>query len=55
MGLKSVLVRQPNDDEVAQCVNLYNELQASDGLSPQSAMTAVCLMLLNLNEFIYLD
>jgi hypothetical protein len=54
-GLRLILARQPRDDEIAQCAALLKDLQQQDGLSVEAAMNAVCLLMLNLNEFVYLD
>jgi hypothetical protein len=55
LGLRLLTLRQPSDAEVRRCLRLLDELQQRDGLSSEAAMNAVCLMMLNLNEFVYLD
>jgi hypothetical protein len=43
------------DDEVARGVALIDRLDDADGVSPGRAMELFCLLVLNLNEFAYLD
>ena len=49
------LVRDANDDEVARGVALIDTLEDTDGVGPGRALELFCLMLLNTNEFAYLD
>jgi hypothetical protein len=55
LGLRLILARQPRDDEIERCNKLCDDFQRIDGLSAEAAMNAVCLLMLNLNEFVYLD
>jgi hypothetical protein len=55
LGLRLVTLRQPTDGEIRRCLRLLDELQQNDGLSSDAALRAVCLLMLNLNEFVYLD
>jgi hypothetical protein len=55
LGLRVVSLRQPTDAEIRRCQKLFGDLKQHDGLSVEAAMNAMCLMLLNLNEFVYLD
>ena len=41
--------------EVARGVALVDALEEQDGVGPSRAVELYCLMVLNLNEFIYLD
>jgi mono/diheme cytochrome c family protein len=54
-ALEIALVRPARDDEVARGVALIERLDDADGVSPGRAMELFCLMVLNLNEFAYLD
>ena len=54
-ALEIALVRPVGDDEVARGVALIDRLDDADGVSPGRAMELFCLMVLNLNEFAYLD
>jgi hypothetical protein len=47
--------RPPNTEEVRRGVGLVEALRDHDGASPDHALNYFCLMVLNLNEFIYLD
>jgi len=49
------LVRPASDAEVARGVALVGDLGTKDGVGPGRAFELYCLMLLNLNEFAYLD
>jgi hypothetical protein len=48
-------VRPATDDEVARGVALVDRLETTDGVGPGRAFELTCLMILNLNEFCYLD
>jgi hypothetical protein len=54
-ALETALVRPATDAEVANGVALIDTLDDADGVSPGRAMELFCLMVLNLNEFAYLD
>jgi mono/diheme cytochrome c family protein len=54
-ALEIALVRPARDDEVARGVALVDTLESQDGVGPSRAVELFCLMVLNLNEFIYLD
>jgi hypothetical protein len=54
-ALEIALVRPITDKEVADGVALVDRLEDTDGVSPSRAMELYCLMVLNLNEFAYLD
>jgi hypothetical protein len=47
--------RQPSKAEVQRGVDLIQALQTEDGLSADASLTCFCLVVLNLNEFVYLD
>lgn len=55
LGLWRVLQRAPSDKEVARGVNLIRALQKENNFSRDEALRSYCVVLLNLNEFIYLD
>ena len=54
-GLELTLLRRPTPEETAEGVNLINDLQRLDGRDHDDAVACFCLVLLNLNEFVYLD
>ena len=54
-ALEIALVRPARDDEVARGVALVDALEEQDGVGPSRAVELYGLMVLNLNEFIYLD
>jgi len=54
-ALEIALVRPATDDEVADGVALIGRLEDIDGVPPSRAFELYCLMVLNLNEFCYLD
>ncbi len=54
-ALEIALVRPIHDDEVMRGVALVDVLESQDGIGPSRAIEIYCLMVLNLNEFIYLD
>ena len=54
-ALEIALTRPVRDDEVARGVAFVDALEDQDGVGPSRAAELYCLMVLNLNEFIYLD
>jgi hypothetical protein len=54
-AVEIALVRPATADEVARGVALVDRLERIDGVAPGRAFELACLMLLNLNEFCYLD
>ena len=54
-GLELTLLRQPTSEETAEGVRLIGDLQQLDGRDRDDAVACFCLVLLNLNEFVYLD
>jgi hypothetical protein len=54
-AIETAFVRPATDKEVADGVALIDRLEEADGVSPSRAFELYCLMLLNLNEFTYLD
>lgn len=47
--------REPGEENIARSRALMAELQTRHGLSPEKALDRLGLVLLNLNEFVYLD
>jgi cytochrome c553 len=47
--------RSPDEAGIRRGVDLIRNLQAEDGASPDAAVKYFCLMVLNLNEFMYVD
>jgi len=54
-ALRLATSRVPSENEIRQGVDLIAALQSRDGASPNGALNAFCLLVLNLNEFVYLD
>ena len=54
-ALEIALTRPVTDEEVAQGVALVEKLEGQDGVGPSRALELYCVMVLNLNEFAYLD
>jgi len=54
-AVEIALVRPAGDDEVTRGVALVDRLEGMDGVAPSRAFELYCLMVLNLNEFCYLD
>ena len=55
VALQVVLARQPSTAEVARGVGLVEELEREEGFDPEAAFASFSLLLLNLNEFAYVD
>jgi hypothetical protein len=47
--------RQPEEKEIRRGVDLIAALQAQNRLSADAALQTFCLVVLSLNEFVYLD
>jgi hypothetical protein len=47
--------RTPDAREVDEAIAFLEEIQRTEGLSPEKAMDSLCLVLFNLNEFLYID
>lgn len=47
--------REPSESEVRRAMKLVTDLQEEDGASADDALSYLCLVSLNLNEFMYLD
>jgi hypothetical protein len=54
-AIEIALVREPTDDEISRGLALIDKLETTEGISPGRALELYCLLLLNLNEFAYLD
>ncbi len=54
-ALERVLARRPRTAEIARGVGLIEELKREEGFTPDAAFASLSLLLLNLNEFVYLD
>ncbi len=54
-AIEIALVRPATDDDVARGVALIATLEEKDGVGPGRALELYCLLVLNLNEFAYLD
>lgn len=54
-ALHRVTGRPPSEAEIARGVSLLGSLTTGEGLNPDAAFDAFCLLALNLNEFLYLE
>ena len=54
-GLWLATCRAPREDEIQRLCSLADELRTAHGKSEHEALQRVCLLLLNCNEFLYLD
>lgn len=50
-----VTQRAPTAEELQRCRKLVDDWQSNDGLNEEQARQQLCLLFLNLNEFMYLD
>ena len=55
LALQRTLQRNPNESEVQRGIELLDSLQRQHHVDAQTALTYYCLVVLNLNEFLYLD
>ena len=54
-GLRHVLCREPEQEEIQQALTFMKELQQHEDVSNEVALNRFALLALNLNEFIFLD
>jgi hypothetical protein len=54
-ALWRVTQREPTSQEIEQGVAFLEKLRRDHGMSPHAALSAFCLLMLNLNEFVYLQ
>jgi hypothetical protein len=47
--------RAPTPAEISRCLDLMQSLQKQDGATPEQARKYFCLMVLNLNEFMFIQ
>ena len=52
-GLELVLCRPPTNDEIDEMLELHAELLELEELSDRQAFEALCVLMLNLNEFLH--
>jgi mono/diheme cytochrome c family protein len=55
LALALATQREPTEREVGRGTGFLHDLQQQDKLTDQHALETFCLMVLNLNEFVYLD
>ena len=55
LAYRIALCRPPDEKHIQRGLKLIETLQASYQLTPERALDQFCLMVLNLNEFLYLD
>ncbi len=55
LALQLALQRAPKPHEIQRGIHLMQAWQQQDGLSKDQALQYYCLMVLNLNEFVYLE
>jgi hypothetical protein len=55
LALALTTQRPPREVEIERGLRLIESLQREERLSADAALTAYCLLVLNLNEFVYLD
>ena len=55
LALTAVTQHAPTPEQVIRGVTFIHNLERQDHLAPYDALTALCLLSMNLNEFVYLD
>jgi hypothetical protein len=55
LALRLATSREPTQDEIEENVDFVQQVQNDFGKSKEDALQVFCLMVLNLNEFVYLD
>ena len=54
-GLRLACGRMPDDTEISQCVEWITKWKKEEGISQDQALLYFCLIVLNLNEFLFVD
>ena len=54
-GLRLVTCREPSTNAIERGIAMIDSLITTEGFTPERALESYCLVLLNLNEFVYLD
>ncbi len=54
-GIRLTTSRSPGNDEIERDVAFVRKLQTDTGMTAHKVLTQYCLLLLNANEFVYLD
>ena len=54
-ALRLALARKARPEEISQCASFVSSLQSEQGQTAAEALTNFCLMVYNLNEFVFLD
>ena len=54
-GLRLAFGRMPDETEIAQCVEWITKWKKEEGISQDQALLYFCLIVLNLNEFLFVD
>jgi hypothetical protein len=54
-ALRRALQRQPARGEIERGVSYLTRMRTAHALAPEDALRAFCLLVLNLNEFVYVD
>lgn len=54
-GIRLLTGRVPSDNEIQADVSFIHDLQVTEKLTADRALSVFCLMLLNTNEFVYVD
>ena len=55
LGCRLALEREPDESMIRRSLQLIDALKTKHGLSSEKALEQFCLMIFNLNEFVYLD
>ena len=55
LALRLALCHEPRKDDVARGVKFASDLEKDLKVAPEVALNQFCLLVLNLNEFVYLD
>jgi hypothetical protein len=55
MVLSRVTQREPTDEEVERGLNFIRRIETDHELGPEMGLQKLCLLAMNLNEFLYID
>ncbi len=55
LALELATTRRPTEGEIRRGIELIDALKTKDGIDSEKALTYFCLVVLNMNEFVYLD
>lgn len=55
LAYRAALSRDPDESEIKDCLDMLNDMQTLPNMNEAKALDRLCLLFLNLNEFLFVD